>query len=109
MENQQLVCFSSRQCSSTPVGLVSDFLAKNSVTTLQHSSYSTDLDQTDFYLFPGLTPVLKVPRFCDAPDIIKNATEELKRVFTKWLPGMLQHLYSNWQQCVFGQGDYFEK
>jgi hypothetical protein len=49
MENQQLVS-PSRQCSSTPVSLVKDFLAKNNVTAREHAPYSLDLAAADFYL-----------------------------------------------------------
>jgi len=58
--------------------LVKAFLAENSVTTLEHPPYSPDLIPADFYLFPPLKSALKGRRFCDATDIIKNATEELK-------------------------------
>jgi transposase len=60
--------------------LVKDFLTKNNVTTLEHPPYSPDLAPADFYLFPQLISALKGVRFCDATDIIKNATEELKRL-----------------------------
>jgi hypothetical protein len=53
--------------------LVKDFLAKNIVTTLEHPSYSPDLAQADFYLFPGIQSALKGRCFCDATDIIQNA------------------------------------
>jgi hypothetical protein len=36
VENPQLVSF-SQQCSSTPVGCVKDFLAKNNMTTLKYN------------------------------------------------------------------------
>jgi len=39
--------------------LVKDFLAKISVTTLEHSPYFPDLDPVDFYLFPRIKPVSK--------------------------------------------------
>jgi hypothetical protein len=76
MENQQLVS-PSRQCSSTPVGFGQDVLAKNMA---QHPQYSPDLTAANFYLFPKMKSALKGRRFCDATDIIKNATEELKRL-----------------------------
>jgi transposase len=60
--------------------LVKDFLAKNNVTTLEHFPYSPALATADFYLFPRLKSTLKRRRFCDANDITKNATEELKRL-----------------------------
>jgi len=40
---------------------------------LEHPPYSPDLAAADFYLLKGR-------RFCNATDIIKNATEELKRL-----------------------------
>jgi len=59
---------------------VKDLLAKNNVTTLDHPPYSPRLAPADSYLFPLLKPALKGRRFCDVTDIIKNATEELKRL-----------------------------
>ena len=60
--------------------LVKIFIAKNTVTTLQHPPYSLDLAAADFYLFSRLKPPLNGRYFCDASDIIKNATEKLKRL-----------------------------
>jgi hypothetical protein len=60
--------------------VVTDFLTKYYATTLQHPPYSSELAAADFYMFPRLKSTLKVRRFCDSADIIKNATEELKRL-----------------------------
>jgi transposase len=68
--------------------LVKDFLTKYSVTTLEQPPYSPDFAAADLYLFPWLKSTMKVRRFYDATDIIKNATEELKKALAKWLPGM---------------------
>jgi hypothetical protein len=68
MENQQLI-FPSRQCSSTTIGLVKDFLAKNHVT-IENYPYSSGLAPADFYLFPRLTSALKERRICDATEIL---------------------------------------
>jgi hypothetical protein len=57
--------------------LVKDVSAKNNA---QHPPYSPDLTAANFYLFPKIKSALKGRRFCDATDIIKNATEELKRL-----------------------------
>jgi hypothetical protein len=54
--------------------LFKDFLAKDKVTTIEN------LVPADFYQFPGLKSALNRRRFCDAFDIIKNATGELKRL-----------------------------
>ena len=43
--------------------LVKDFLAKNSVTTLQHPTYYPDLASANFYLSPLLKSSLKGRRF----------------------------------------------
>jgi transposase len=58
---------------------VKDFLSKKNVTTLEPPPYSPDTAAGDFYLFPRLKSTLKGRHFCDAIDIIKNATKELKR------------------------------
>jgi transposase len=58
---------------------VKDFLAKNSVTTLELPPYSPDMTPANFYPFPRLITDLKERRFCDSTNIIKNATEKLKR------------------------------
>jgi transposase len=60
--------------------LVKDFLAKNNMTTLEHLPYPPDLAPANCYPFPRLKSALKGRSFCDATDIIKNATEELKRL-----------------------------
>jgi hypothetical protein len=69
-------------------------LAKNNVThSTASSQVSPDLPLADIYLFPRLKSALKERRSCDATDIIKNATDELKKVFTKRLPVMFPTLY----------------
>ena len=60
--------------------LVKDFPANNNVTTLEHLLYSPNLAPADFHLFPRLKLALKGRFFCGATGIIKNATEELKRL-----------------------------
>jgi len=47
-------------------------------------------------------------RFCAAADIMKNATQELKRLSQNGFQEYFHHLYSRWQKCLFEQGDYFE-
>jgi histone-lysine N-methyltransferase SETMAR len=83
--------------------LVKDFLAKNNVTTLEHPPYSPDLAAADFYLVPREKSALKGRRICDVTEVIKNATEELKRLSQNLFHECLQHLYSRWQKCVVTQ------
>ena len=88
--------------------LVKDFWAKNYVTILQHPPDSPGLPAADFYLFPRPKSALKGRRYCGAGDIIKNASEELKRLSQNSLQECFQHLYSRWKKRIFAQGDYFE-
>jgi hypothetical protein len=62
--------------------LVKDLLAKNNVTTMEHPPISPELLPDECYVFLQLRPALKRQSLCDATDIIKNATEELKRLST---------------------------
>ena len=86
--------FTSRQCSSTPVGFGQGFLSKEQcVTTLEHPPYSRVLAAADFNLFPLLKSALNGRLFSDATDIIKNATEELKRLLQNDFQERFRHLY----------------
>jgi len=71
MEHQHLVT-PSRQCFSTPVGFGQGFLSKEQCDKTGASPITWL--QLIFNLFPLLKLTLKGRRFCDAADIIKNAT-----------------------------------
>jgi transposase len=88
--------------------LVKDYVAQNNVTTLEHPPYSPDLAAADFCLFSRLKSALKGRRCCDATDIIKNVTEELKRLSQNGFQEFLQRLNSWWHKCIVPQGDCFE-
>jgi hypothetical protein len=76
--------------------LVMDFLAKNNLTTLEHPLYSPAVE---FYLFPRLKSALKGRHFCDAKNIITNATEDLKRL-SRWLPEVCSSIRGLfWRKC----------
>jgi hypothetical protein len=59
--------------------LIKNFFVKSNVIALEHPTYSPDLPTHDFYLFLLPKSTLNGRHFCGATDIIKNATEELKR------------------------------
>jgi hypothetical protein len=63
------------------------------VKTLEHSPFSPDLLPPDFLRFPQIKPKLKEQRFCVATNIIKNATEEPKRLSQNGFQEFLPHLY----------------
>ena len=85
--------------------LVKDFLANNNVTTLEHPLLLTP---AEFYPFPSLKSELKWRSFCDATNIIKNATEELNRLSQNGSHECFQHFYVCCQMCIAAQEDYFE-
>ena len=84
------------------------FYSNNNMTMLEHSPFSPHLAPADFYLFPGPKSALKGRCFGDATDIIKNATEELKRLLQNGFQECFQQLDSRWQKYTFGQENYFE-
>jgi histone-lysine N-methyltransferase SETMAR len=51
---------------------VCKFLAKNSITKMDHLPYSPDLAPCDFWLFPKLKNALKEQRFADLSDTQHN-------------------------------------
>ena len=85
--------------------LVNDFSSKNDVTTLEQSPYSPDLDPANVYLFPRRKSALKGQHLCDTTDIIKNATEELKRLLQNGFQECYQHTCSRWKKCILAQRD----
>jgi len=91
MENQLLVSPSQQYCS-TSVGFNEIYLSKEQCNNTEALA--------DFYLFTRLETVSKRLRFSGVTDIIKNATEELKR------------LSQNFVSCNFtvtGRRVYFNK
>jgi len=96
MENQYLIT-PSRQCSSTTVGFSRGFLSKEQCDNIAASPYFPHLVPADFYLFPRLKSAMKERGFCDATDIIKNATEELKMLSQNGFQESFQRLHSRWQ------------
>jgi hypothetical protein len=91
----------SCQCSSTPVGSGQKFLSKEQCDYITASHTLPDLAAANFYLFLRLKSASMGRRFCAAADIIKNATEELKRLSQNGFQEYFQHLCSRWQKCIF--------
>jgi hypothetical protein len=60
-------------CSSTPVGFGQGFLCQKQRDDTGAFPYSPDVAPADYYLFLRINLALQ-GRFCDANDIIKNAT-----------------------------------
>ena len=74
-DNKQLVS-PGRQSSSTPLALGQDSRNKEQCD----NTGAPDLAPAAFYPIYRLKSALQGRCFCDATDIIKNATEELKKI-----------------------------
>jgi hypothetical protein len=70
--------------------VVKSFLAKNNATELEHPPYGL------FRMFFQLKSTVIGRHFYDTTVVIKIATEELKKAFTKWLPEMFPTLCGHW-------------
>ena len=57
-----------------------EFLAKNSITKMDHPPYSPDLTLCDFWLFPKLKNALKGQRLADLSDIQRNVKTLLQGI-----------------------------
>jgi histone-lysine N-methyltransferase SETMAR len=87
---------------------VCKFLAKNSITKMDHPPYSPDIAPCSFWLFPKLKNALKGQRFVDSYDIQRNV-KTLRRVIPEH---DFQDCFRQWHhrltKCVASQGEYFE-
>jgi histone-lysine N-methyltransferase SETMAR len=85
-----------------------EFLTHNSIITLPHLPYSSDLAPCDFFLFPKMKLQLKGCRF----DRVEENQRELQNVLGTLREPDFQHAFQQrqrrWDQCVTAQGDYFE-
>ncbi|GBL87788.1 Histone-lysine N-methyltransferase SETMAR [Araneus ventricosus] len=89
--------------------IVKKYLARHSVTTVEHLPYSPDLVPVDFYLFPRLKMKLKGHRFViDLDEVIENATKQLKDLSKNGFQEYFEQLYERWKKCVDAGGKYFE-
>jgi histone-lysine N-methyltransferase SETMAR len=81
---------------------VREFMAKNSITKMDHPPYSPDLTPCEFWLFP----------------ILKKCPEGTKICWPFWLPRRgipfndFQDCFRQWnhrlKKCIASQGEYFE-
>jgi hypothetical protein len=59
---------------------VREFLAKNSITKMDHPPYSPDLALCEFWLFPKIKNALKEKGFADLSDIQRNVKTLLRGI-----------------------------
>lgn len=88
--------------------LVTDFLTKNHIFTINHSPYSPDLAPCDFYLFGKLQTAMKGNRYSDINHIQKAATDILKMITTGEIKNSFDNLLDRANRCIAAEGEYFE-
>lgn len=88
--------------------LITDFMTKNHILSINHSPYSPDLAPCDFYLFGKLHLPMKGMRFADIPAIQKSCTDILRAMPAADLKSSFEKLLSRANQCIEAEGDYFE-
>jgi len=85
-----------------------EFLAKNSITKMDHQPYSPDLAPCDFWLFPKLKNALKGQRFADFSDIQCNVKTLLQGIPENNFQDCFQQWHHHLTKCIASQGEYFE-
>lgn len=89
--------------------VVSQFLAKNKVATLNQPPYSPDLAPSDFFLFPRLKKDLKGRRFDDVAAVQMATTTGLSSIPVSEFQGAYESWKKRWQRCIDAEGSYFEE
>jgi len=89
-----------RQCTSSLVIPVHNFLAKNEMTVVPQPPYSPDLAAADFFLFPKLKSTLKGRCFDTFDEIQKNLTKELFAIPKEAFQKAFQSWQKRWEWFV---------
>ena len=88
--------------------LVTDFLTRNRILTINHSRYSPDMAPCDFYLFRKLHLAMKGKRFASVEAIEKACTDILKDIPVNDLKHSFEKLSDRAKQCIEAGEDYYQ-
>lgn len=88
--------------------IVRQFLAKNSITILDHPPYSPDLAPCDFFLFPKCKNVMRGQHWEDVDTIKQETTRRLKSMTFEDFQGCFEEWKRRWDKCIAVNGEYFE-
>ena len=88
--------------------LITGFLTKNHILSVNHSPYSIDMAPCDIYLFGKLHLTMKGKRFASVEAIQKACTDILKDIPLNDLKHSFEKLLDRAKQCIEARGDYFE-
>ena len=87
--------------------IVHEFLARNSITVLEHPPYSPDLAPCDFFLFPKCKLVLRGHHLWDVT-IKSETTSLLKGLREEEFQGCFHQWKRRWNKCIASNGEHFE-
>jgi len=87
---------------------VCEFLAKNSITKMDHPPYSPALAPCDFWLFPKLKNALKGQRFVDLSDIQRNVKTLVRGILENDFQDCFWQWHHRLTKCTASQGECFE-
>jgi transposase len=86
-----------------------EFLAKKSITKVDHPPYSPDLVPCDFWLFPKLKNAFKGQRFADIPNIQLNVTTLLRGIPENDFQDCFLQWHHRLTNCIASEGEYLER
>jgi hypothetical protein len=87
---------------------VREFMAKNSITKMDHPPYSPELAPFNFWLLSKLKNVLKGQTFVDLSDIQHNVKTLLQGILENNFQDCFQQRHHRLTKCIASQGEYFE-
>jgi len=87
---------------------VREFLAKKSITKMDHPPYSPDLAPCNFWLFPKLKNALKGQRFADLSDIQRDVKTLLRGIPENDFQDCFRQWHHRLTKCIASQGEYFK-
>jgi len=87
---------------------VKQFLANKSIIVLEHPPYSSDLDPSDFYIFPKIKSVLKGTHFVSVEHVKAKTAENLNSLTEHDLQNCFEYWQQRMQLCANSEGKYFE-
>lgn len=88
--------------------VVSQFLAKKQIVTINHSPYSPDLPPCDYFLFPKLKIAIKGHHYNDVDDIKGTMTSILKAIPKTDIEKSFHALIDRANRCIDSEKTYFE-
>uniref|UniRef100_A0A034VCE1 Mariner Mos1 transposase n=1 Tax=Bactrocera dorsalis TaxID=27457 RepID=A0A034VCE1_BACDO len=88
--------------------LVTDYLTKNHILTINHSPYSPDMAPCDFFLFGKMHLPMKGKRYADVEAVQKDCTDILAAIPADELKHSFDMLLDRAKSCIEAEGDYFE-